>query len=95
MSPETPGMVKMKDKDNKLIYEASREPLHWSTRIDDIKNKQRDAEIPRLACYASDCMHWSAGDKCVAEKVELSRVRGRSFAMTVICETYTTTGEDS
>tara|TARA_R110002167_G_scaffold126336_1_gene307033 strand:- start:219 stop:476 length:258 start_codon:yes stop_codon:yes gene_type:complete len=85
----------MKDKDNKLIYEASREPLHWSTRIDDIKNKQRDAEIPRLACYASDCMHWSAGDKCVAEKVELSRVRGRSFAMTVICETYTTTGEDS
>ena len=83
----------MKDKDSQLIWEASREPLHWSMRQDEIKQKQRDAEIPRVTCYAADCVHWSAGDKCVAESIELSRKKDIDLGVVVICETYTATGE--
>ena len=67
---------------------TAREPLHWSMRQDEIKQKQRDAEIPRLTCFANDCIHWSAGDKCVAEEVKLSRKKDIDLGMTVICETY-------
>ena len=80
----------MKDKDSDLIWEASREPLHWSIRQDEIKQKQRDAEIPRVTCYASDCIHWSAGDKCVAEDIELAIRPGatKDSRVRVECTTY-------
>ena len=61
----------MKDKDSQLIWEASKEPLHWSLRQDEIKQEQRDAEIDRVTCFCNDCEHWSSGNKCVAESIEL------------------------
>ena len=76
----------MKDNDSDLIWEASREPLHWSIRQDEIKQKQRDAEIPRVTCFCDDCEHWSSGNKCVAENIELTYNRSDGG---VICECQT------
>ena len=93
MNPRILGTVRMKDKDNKLIYEASREPLHWSMRQQEIKDKQRESEIDRVTCHCDDCMYWSAGNKCVAKEVTLSRKKDIDLGMVCICETYTATGE--
>jgi hypothetical protein len=76
----------MKDKDSDLIWEASREPLHWSLRQDEIKQKQQDAEISRVTCFCDDCEHWSSGNKCVAESIELTYNRSDDG---VICECKT------
>ena len=81
--------------DYKLIWEGFRdsipekEPKHWSTRVDDIKQKQKDAEIDRVSCSCESCMFWSAGDKCVAESIELSKIPNDDYGMVVICETFT------
>ena len=84
----------MKDKDSQLIWEASREPLHWSTRQEEIKQQQRDAEIPRVTCFCNDCEHWSAGNKCVAESIELVfEPNHEDPNRWCKCKTYNPTGE--
>jgi hypothetical protein len=90
----------MPSADERYIWEAFKEaktPLHWSTRQDEIKQQQRDAEIPRVTCFCDDCVHWSAGNKCVAESIELSYgwtddqvARGEQICE---CQTYVSTGE--
>lgn len=86
------------DKDSQLIWENLRdsvpttEPTHWSTRVDDIKQQQADAEIDRVSCSCDTCMFWSAGDKCVAESIELSKIPNDDYGMVVICETFTAAG---
>ena len=85
------------DKDSQKIWENLRdsipttEPTHWSTRVDDIKQQQADAEIDRVSCSCDTCMFWSAGDKCVAESIELSKIPNDDYGMVVICETFTAT----
>lgn len=88
----------MKD-DVRKINEAYRdsiptkpEPKHWSTRVDDIRSEQRDAEIERVTCHCDDCIHWSAGNKCVAHEITLSRKKDIDLGMVCICETYESGG---
>ena len=78
----------MKDKDSQLIWEASREPLHWSIRRKEIEQKQRDAEIPRVTCLCNDCEFWSAGDKCVAKSIELTWSEDNRGNRICECKTY-------
>ena len=78
----------MKDKDSQLIWEASREPLHWSTRQEEIKQQQRDAEIPRVTCFCNDCEFWSAGDKCVAKSIQLTWGKDNHGNRICECQTY-------
>lgn len=82
----------MKDKDSDLIWEASQTPLHWSTRQDEIKQEQKDAEIDRVTCHCDDCMSWSAGNKCVAESIQLEFNKNEDGETICECQTYTATG---
>jgi hypothetical protein len=86
----------MNDKDSKLIYEGwiiqESDPLHWSMRQKEIKQKQKDAEIPRVTCHCHDCMSWSAGNKCVAENIELAFGQNAAGETTCECQTYTRAG---
>ena len=76
----------MKSKLDKVIQEN--EPRHWSTRVDDIKAQQKAAEIDRVSCSCDICMFWSAGDKCVAESIELGKKPDVDYGMVVVCETF-------
>ena len=76
----------------KLITEATPEPRHWSTRMDAIKQSQQDAELKGVTCHCDDCMSWSAGNKCVAEKIELAFGQNAAGETTCECQTYTRAG---
>jgi hypothetical protein len=80
----------MKSKLDKIIQEN--EPRHWSTRVDDIRSKQKAAEIDRVSCSCDTCMFWSAGDKCVAESISLSKKPDVDYGAVVICETFVAAG---
>ena len=79
----------MKDKDMQQIWEnyLEEEPRHWSTRMDQIKQSQKDAEIDRVTCHCNLCEHWSAGNKCVASEIELVLHEGKC-----VCKTYNPVG---
>ena len=89
----------MASAEDRQIWHALQEtktPLHWSTRQEEIKQQQRDAEIDRVTCTCDTCMFWSAGDKCVAESISLSKKPDQDLGMVVICETFVAadSGED-
>ena len=46
--------------------------------------------INRVICHAADCMHWSDGNKCVADDIELTIRPGanRDSRTRVECTTY-------
>ena len=70
----------------RVIQEA--DPLHWSMRQKEIKQKQQDAEIPRVTCTCNICTYWSAGDKCIAERIELEKQPSADYGPQVICTTF-------
>lgn len=80
----------MDSKLDKIIREN--EPKHWSTRLDAIKQSQQDAELKGVTCHCDNCMSWSAGNKCVAEKIELNF--GKNFQGETVCQcmSYTPAG---
>ena len=67
---------------------SRREPLHWSTRQQEIKDEQSAAEIDSVTCLASNCVHWSNGNKCVADNIELEGKKDLDLGYVVICNTF-------
>ena len=75
----------MKDKDSQLIYEAHGPSL--GDRAISWWNDEKRA-LKGITCFCDDCEHWSAGNKCVAESIELTWGEGTSGNRTCECQTY-------
>ena len=75
----------MKDKDSQLIWEASRTPLHWSTRRGELEPPKG---LKGVDCSASSCVHWSRGNQCIAESIELETKKDVDLGAVVICNTF-------
>lgn len=77
----------MKDEDNKLIYEALHSSLgdHFTSFL---RGKENPEAINSVTCFCDDCEHWSAGNKCVAESIELTWGEDTSGNRTCECQTY-------